>query len=254
MKLGLVTYQIGKDWDVPTIIDMCGRTGFTGVELRTTHAHGVEASLSPGERGEVRRRFEDGGVDLVGLGTAFEYHAVDPDEVRANIDGTIEHAHLAADLGCPGVKVRPNGLQTEAGIPEEATLEQIGKAIGQCAEAADGLGVQIRVEVHGRDTQEPRRMRAIMDHADHPNAYICWNSNFGEVVDGSIEHNYRLLNHKISLVHITEIYRAEYPWRELFRLLKADGYAGYTLAEIAHSPEPERLMGYYKALWEAYQD
>ena len=253
MKLGFVTYQIGRDWDVPAIIDMSGRTGFTGVELRTTHAHGVESSLSAGERSEVRRRFEDDGVDLVGLGTAFEYHSVDPDEVRANVNGTVEYARLAADLGCPGVKVRPNGLQIEAGIPEEATLEQIGKAVGECAEAADGLGVQIRVEVHGKDTQEPRRMRAIMDHADHPNAYICWNSNFGEVQDGSIEANYRLLAHKMGLVHITEIYRAEYPWRELFRLLKADGYSGYTLAEIAHSPEPERLMGYYKALWEAYQ-
>ena len=254
MKLGFVTYQIGRDWDVPAIIDMCGRTGFTGVELRTTHAHGVETELSSSKRRDVRRQFEDGGVDLVGLGTAFEYQAVDPAEVRQNIEGTFEYAKLAADLGCPGVKVRPNGLQTEKGVPEEKTLEQIGRAIGECAEAADGLGVQIRVEVHGRDTQEPRRMRAIMDHADHPNARICWNSNFGEVVDGSIVKNYRLLSHKIGLVHITEIYRSEYPWRELFRLLKADGYDGYTLAEIAHSPEPERLMGYYRALWQAYQE
>ena len=254
MKLGFVTYQIGRDWDVPAIIDMCGRTGFTGVELRTTHAHGVETELSSSKRRDVRRQFEDGGVDLVGLGTAFEYHAVDPAEVRQNIEGTFEYAKLAADLGCPGVKVRPNGLQTEKGVPEEKTLEQIGRAIGECAEAADGLGVQIGVEVHGRDTQEPRRMRAIMDHADHPNARICWNSNFGEVVDGSIVKNYRLLSHKIGLVHITEIYRSEYPWRELFRLLKADGYDGYTLAEIAHSPEPERLMGYYRALWQAYQE
>ena len=254
MKLGFVTYQIGRDWDVPAIIDMCGRTGFTGVELRTTHAHGVETELSSSKRRDVRRQFEDGGVDLVGLGTAFEYQAVDPAEVRQNIEGTFEYAKLAADLGCPGVKVRPNGLQTEKGVPEEKTLEQIGRAIGECAEAADGLGVQIRVEVHGRDTQEPRRMRAIMDHADHPNARICWNSNFGEVVDGSIVKNYRLLSHQIGLVHITEIYRSEYPWRELFRLLKADGYDGYTLAEIAHSPEPERLMGYYRALWQAYQE
>jgi len=47
---------------------------------------------------------------------------------------------------------------------------------------------------------------------------------------------------------------SEYPWQELFRLLREDGYRGYTLAEIAQSPEPERLMGYYKALWQAYQD
>jgi len=139
------------------------------------------------------------------------------------------------------------------GIPElEPRLFSFNSPVGACADC-DGLGVQIRVEVHGKDTQEPRRMRTIMDHADHPNAYVCWNSNFGEVQDGSIEANYRLLAHRIGLVHITEIYRPEYPWRELFRLLQADGYDGYTLAEIAHSPEPERLMGYYRALWEANQ-
>ncbi|MDP7239443.1 MAG: hypothetical protein QGI34_22230 [Candidatus Latescibacteria bacterium] len=96
-------------------------------------------------------------------------------------------------------------------------------------------------------------MRSIMDHADHPNAYVCWNSNFGEVVDGSIKENFNLLKHKIGLVHITEICKSEYPWRDLFRMLHDIGYEGYTLAEIADSPEPERFMGYYKALWEAYQ-
>jgi len=253
MKLGFVTYQIGKDWNIPTILDMCHKTGFTGVELRTTHAHGVETNLSQAQREQVKQQFADGQVDIVGLGTAFEYHAVDPDEVRRNIKGTFEYARLAADLGCTGIKVRPNGLQTDQGVPREKTLEQIGLSVRECAEAAAGLGVQIRVEVHGSDTQDPKNMRSIMDHADHPNACVCWNSNFGEVVDGSIKKNFDLLKHKIRLVHITEIYKSEYPWRDLFRMLHDIGYEGYTLAEIADSPEPERFMGYYKALWEAYQ-
>ena len=42
MKLGLVTYNMAKDWDVPTIIENCVETVFSGVELRTTHSHGVE--------------------------------------------------------------------------------------------------------------------------------------------------------------------------------------------------------------------
>ncbi len=50
MKLGLVTYQWGKDWDLPTLIANCEKAGFLGVELRTQHAHGVETSLSASER------------------------------------------------------------------------------------------------------------------------------------------------------------------------------------------------------------
>ena len=46
MQLGLVTYLLGKDWDVATLIENCTNTGFQGVELRSTHAHGVESDLS----------------------------------------------------------------------------------------------------------------------------------------------------------------------------------------------------------------
>src|SRR5690349_18641611 len=45
MKLGLITYNVAKDWDLPTIIDHVKKAGWDGVELRTTHAHGVELSL-----------------------------------------------------------------------------------------------------------------------------------------------------------------------------------------------------------------
>ncbi|HKL31689.1 MAG TPA: hypothetical protein VJ919_04100, partial [Tangfeifania sp.] len=41
MQIGLVTYQWGRDWDLPTLIANCEETGLLGVELRTEHAHGV---------------------------------------------------------------------------------------------------------------------------------------------------------------------------------------------------------------------
>ena len=58
-KLGTVTYNLAKDWDVATIIKNCEATGFEAVELRTTHKHGVEPSLDKAARAEVRKRFAD---------------------------------------------------------------------------------------------------------------------------------------------------------------------------------------------------
>ena len=110
MKLGLVTYNMAKEWDIPTIIEHCEATGFQGVELRTTHAHNVEVNLSAAERRDVRKQFEDSSIELAGLGSAFEYHSPDSDELRQNIEGTKVYSQLAADVGAPGVKVRPNGL------------------------------------------------------------------------------------------------------------------------------------------------
>ncbi len=248
MKLGLVTYNMAKDWEVSTIIERCVETGFEGVELRTTHAHGVEVSLSESERATVKQQFADSPIEIAGLGSAFDYHAVEPGVVRQNIEGTKAYSQLAADVGAPGVKVRPNGLLAE--VPVEKTLEQIGRALRECGEFAANLGVEIRLEVHGGGTSELPHIRTIIDIAEHENVSVCWNSNFGEVENGSILNNFSFVKGRIGLVHITELHRPEYPWRQLFTLLRESGYSGYCLAEIAGSSEPVRVMNYYRALWE----
>jgi sugar phosphate isomerase/epimerase len=252
MKLGLVTYLLAKDWDLDRMLATCAAHGFQGVELRTTHAHGVEVSLSPEERRRVRREFEDGPVELVEMGSIFEYHMVDPEEVRRHVEGTKEYVRLAADLGAPGVKVRPNSLVD--GVPEDVTLRQIGRCLAEVGEDAASVGIEIRVEVHGRGTSEPSRMKRLLDYADHPNVYVCWNCNHesGEVVDGSIRQAFDLLADRIRIAHIHELCSDVYPWLELFRLLRQRGFDGYCLAEIPGSDQPERIMDYYRSLWDAY--
>ena len=248
MKLGLVTYNLGKDWDIETLIANCEETGFEGVELRTTHAHGVEVELSDEERQRVRARFADSAVDIAGLGSAFEYDAVDADEVRRNIEDTKDYAKLAADVGSPGVKVRPNHVHDDEGVSREQTFEQIGASLRECGEFARDLGVQIRLEVHGRVTCDPSNIRKILDYADSDNVFACWNSNMQDLIDGSVEENFALLKDDIRLVHQTELWN-EYPYRRLFELLRQSGYDGFCLAEIPQSDDAVRLMRYYRALW-----
>ncbi|MBT4976893.1 MAG: sugar phosphate isomerase/epimerase [Gemmatimonadetes bacterium] len=250
MKLGIVTYNIGKDWDLDTLIANCEETGFDGVELRTTHAHGVEVELSAAERTAVRKRFGDSKVEIVGLGSAFEYDAIDPEELKQHIEGTKEYIRLAHDLGVSGIKVRPNKIHVDEGVEIETTLEQIGVSLAECGEFARDLGVQIRLEVHGRTTSDPVNIRKIMDYADHDNVFVCWNSNMTDLVDGSIDGNFASLQEYIRLVHITELWN-EYPWSRLFELLRQSGYTGFCLAEIPASADAIRLMCYYRALWRA---
>ena len=54
VKLGLVTYNLAKSWDLDTIVERCSSHGIAAVELRTTHAHGVEISMGTEERKAVR--------------------------------------------------------------------------------------------------------------------------------------------------------------------------------------------------------
>lgn len=256
MKLGLVTYELGRDWDVPTLIARLPKLGYSGVELRTTHAHGVEESLGPQARVEVRRQFADSPLEIVGLGTTYEYHAIDPKEVGDNIEGTRRACQLASDVGATGVKVRPNGDHESVGIPKGDTLHQIGRALHQCGRAAADNGVVIRLEMHG-SVGDAIDMRQVIDIADHPSVVLCWNSNarFDVGADGSIATDYRLVADHIGLVHLHDLTDADYPWPELFRLLDGDGYEGWCLAECAPATtDPARVMAYFRSLYGAYRD
>jgi len=248
MQLGMVTYMWGADWDLPTLIRNCTETGYTGVELRTTHRHGVEPELSSDARRDVRKQFEDSAVAFVGPGTACEYHSPDAAVVRRNIELTKRFIELSHDLGGTGVKVRPNALVD--GEPRERTIERIGKALAECGEAAAGYGQQIRVEVHGTKTSDLPVFKQIMDAADHDQVVACWNSNVGEPVNGSIEEKFNLIKNKLGgTVHIRDLYDDKYPWRQLFSLLKKQGFEGFCLAECQASHDTLRVMRYFRALW-----
>lgn len=249
MKLGLVTYNLANKWDLATLIERCKSTGFEGVELRTTHAHGVEPSLSKSERQEVRKRFEDSGVILWGLGSICEFHQTDPAVVKQNVETCKDFVVLAQDLGAKGVKVRPNDLQVAKGIPIEKTLEQISLALNECGKFAADHGIEIWLEVHGPATHHPPHIRTILDKCNHPSVGACWNSNQGDIKDGSVKEYFNLLRKDLKSCHINELWREDYPWKELFSLLKKSNYERFTLAEIPESGDPEKVMRYYRALW-----
>lgn len=252
MKLGIVTYNIAKDWDVPTIIKNCSETKFQGVELRTTHAHGVEVALSKQQREDVKKQFRDSAVELMGLGSTFDYHTPDQAKLRADIAATKEYILLAQDVGAPGVKVRPNAFPAE--VPKEKTLEQIGKSLREVGEFAAGHGVQIRLEVHGKETSLVPNAKTIMDVADHKNVGVCWNSNQTDLDGEGFDHNFNLLKKKIFTVHMRDLYLDEYPFRKLLAGLNESGFTGYCLAEISESKDPVRVLRYFRSLWLAYQD
>ena len=135
LKIGAVTYNIAKDWDVPTIIKNFTAAGLDGVELRTTHAHGVEPSLSAAARAEVRKQFEGSAVKIAGLGTTCEYHSPDPG--RCPQEHRRDQAMGAAGQG-PRVPEREGAAQR----PAE------GRARGEDARADRPIDPRVRSGSH----------------------------------------------------------------------------------------------------------
>ena len=250
-KLGLVTYNLAQDWDIPTIIKNCEAARFEGVELRTEHAHKVEVNLSPEQRREVRNRFEDSKVQLMGLGSTFDYHTPDQAKLRKDIQATQAYILLAQDVGATGIKVRPNALPKE--VSPEKTLAQIGRALRELGDFARDHGQVIRLEVHGTGTAFPPRIKTILDTANHPNVGACWNSNPSDLDGEGWDYNFNLLKDKIFSVHMRDLFLEDYPFRKLLTRLNEIKFTGYCLAEIPSSADPVRVMKYYRALWLAYQ-
>lgn len=236
MRFGLVTYLWGKDMDLPTLLDVCEQAGILGVELRTEHAHGVEPSLSKAERTEVRKRFADSPVTLVGYGSNAQYHEADPEKLQANIDLTKQYIELMHDCGGTGVKVKPNSLPAD--VPRERTIGQIGNALNEVAAYGEGFGQQIRVEVHGKTTSELPVMKAIFDVADHPNVGVCWNSNDVDLTGEGLEYNFNLVKDRFGeTVHVRELNSTEYPYQQLMDLFKDMNYSGWILLEARTDPK-----------------
>lgn len=246
MLLGCVTYNVLKDWDLDTIIQKLQETGFEAVELRTGHKHGVEPSISRGERDRVKDRFSASKVRLLSYGTTCEFHSPAPAERRRQLDVGKQFVDLAHDTGAWGIKVRPNGLPGE--VPRETTIRNIAANLRELGDYGQGKGVEIWMEVHGEETQAPPVCAAIMKATRHDNVGLCWNSNPTDIVNGSVKPSFDLLRPWIKNVHINELSHG-YPWRELFSLLQKTDYDRYTLCEVAESREPERFLRYYRALW-----
>lgn len=247
MRLGIVTYNVIKDWSLDDIISKLPALGFEAVELRTTHAHGVEPSLAPAAREAVRQKFAASPLRLLGYGTTCEFHSPDPEVRRQQIELARQFVDLAHDTGALGVKVRPNAFPP--GVSREQTISHIAAALATLGDYAAGKGIEIWLEVHGRETQNPPVMAAVMKAARHPAVGLCWNSNPTDLVNGSVKASFELLAPWIRHCHINELAHEAYPWRELFTLLRQARYERYTMCEAQESKEPERFLRWYRALW-----
>lgn len=235
MAYGLVTYQWGKDWDLPTLIQNCEKAQVVGVELRTTHAHGVEPTLDAKQRAEVQRVFQQSPVVLVGLGSNERFDDPDAAVVKKAIEASKAFIRLSHDVGGSGVKVKPDRFH--ANVPREKTIEQIGKALNELGQYGAGFGQQVRLEIHGQCAELPT-IKAIMEVADDPNVALCWNSNAQDLQGDGLVANYELVKKRFGATcHVRELESKDYPYQTLIDLMVKDDYAGYVMLEASSQPK-----------------
>ncbi len=243
IRLGLVTYLWGKDWDLPTLIHNCEQSGLLGVELRTTHAHGVEPELTASQRREVKERFADSPVTLLGPGSDERFDNPHPTVLARALERTKSFIRLSHDIGGTGVKVKPDRFHE--GVPHERTIHQIGDSLNTLGHFAADYGQEVRLEIHGQCSPLPV-IRRIVDVARHPSVVLCWNSNPTDLEGEGLEHNFHLVRDRLGMTtHVRALDLDDYPYQRLFELLLGTHYQGWALLE-AHDVREDRVQAMIK--------
>jgi hypothetical protein len=230
-RFGFTTYQWGKDWDVPTLIDNCTKAGAFGVELRTSqnYAHGIELDLNEQRRSEVKKRFEGSPVCLVGIASGEKFDSPDKVELDSAIENTKAYVKLSRDVGGSGVRVFPNSFHDD--VQREKTIEQIAKALNVVGAFAADYGQQIRLEAHGSAGELPT-IRAIMDQVVQPSVRIKLNSDVRDTKGEGFEYQFNLVKDFLGeTLHLHNLKDTEFPYQLQMDLLVRAGWSGWQLME-----------------------
>ena len=251
-QLGIVTYNIAKDWDLPTILSRLEKLGYGGVELRTGHAHKVEVNLTKAQRDEVRKRFEDSPVELAGLGSRLRIPGDRP-------GGRAQEHRGDQGVRPPGPRHRLSGREGPAQRHPQGCRPRPDPPPDRPRPPRDRRGCR---RVRRRDSRRGPRRRHAGAEALRQDPRVRRPSQRLRLLELEPDRRDRAARSRrpspwsrprsarsTSATSPTPTY----PWRELFALLPPSSYEGYTLAEIPESTDPERVLRYFKALWLAYQ-
>lgn len=241
MRIGLTTYTWGRDWDLPTLIANCQKTGLLGLELRTSmkYAHGVELEIGAGERHKVRTRFERSPVTLVGIATGERFDSPDPTKLRQGIENAKKYLELSRDIGSSGVRVFPNDFHKD--VPRQKTIEQIAKSLNEVGAVAADLGQQVRLEAHG-SAGELATLLAIMEQVDQPSVRVKLNSDARDAKGKGFESNFGLVKQYLGdTVHLHDLKDKRFPYQTQTNQLHAMGWKGWLLLELGGKLPDDRV-------------
>jgi sugar phosphate isomerase/epimerase len=246
-----LTYLLAKGWNLEKITSVATRCGFAGVEFRAEdgHAHGVEIERTAAERRAIRDRIEDAYLEVAGIGTSSRFESPDPARRQATIERTKRFIELASDVGCKRIRVFGNNVPAE--VRRDDCVKYVGESLRALGEFAKPFGVDVLIEMHGQFNFWGFA-RAAVEVADHPRVAIVYNCDPRDLVAGSIAATYGQVRGLIRHVHLHSL-ADNYPYPELFALLKADGYRGYLSSEVeVETPTPELFLAVYASLVRAW--
>jgi sugar phosphate isomerase/epimerase len=160
------------EWSLDQIVDAAVQHGYSAVEIRGIEGH-VDLRQSPhfqsGQRADTGRAFRNAGLQICCLGSSASF--ADPQKRSASIQETRAYIEIAADLGCPMVRVF--GGSAPADHPAEETVSRVAECLTGLAPVAEAHGVTLVLETHDAFSTG-RRVAEVLAKVGHSAIGALW--------------------------------------------------------------------------------
>jgi sugar phosphate isomerase/epimerase len=170
----------------------------------------------------------------------------DAEERARNVASLREMIALAADLGCPLLRIFGGVWQD---VTREQAIGHVVDGVRQVVADAEQAGVRMVLETHD-DWCKGENVKAVMDGVGSPALGICWDIANATAAE-PLEETFALVKDHIHHVHFKDLKRVdgkdhpclcgqgEVALETAARLLVSGGYAGYLSFEWEKKWHPE---------------
>ncbi|NPV07715.1 MAG: sugar phosphate isomerase/epimerase [Anaerolineae bacterium] len=225
------------------------RYGYEGLEARVEWGHrsGIEASLSPTERADVRKKVEDAGLTVCAIATGVRAAEADEEARAKHMRDLVTYVDLAADLGAP--YVRTFGGQRPRDRELKYVIDYVVEAYRSVLSRAADRGVVVLMETHD-DWSHSSEVAAVVERVDHPNLKVLWDIMHPQRMMEKPEETFSVIGALTRHLHAHDgIYPAGgsrvqmvplgegvFDHATPLRLLQEAGFDGYFSVEVIHAP------------------
>ena len=209
MKISFSTLGC-PEMDVPQIIEIAGRCGYDGIELRFVRGQTQLWKLPEFQSSglaETKRALSDHNLAVACVDTDCHFHWPEAAKRRDAVEEGVRMADIAAGLGARGIRVFGDKIQP--GQTREQTRKWTAEGMCALADKTRALGVDVLIETHG-DFANSHDVREILREANCPGTGTVWDPEncygayFEKPADGA-----RVLGASIRHVHFKDIHKNE---------------------------------------------
>jgi sugar phosphate isomerase/epimerase len=251
MHLGLMAYQLAKEWDAETTAKMCREGHMESFEFFADpeYKQNVSLDMPASEAKKIRKIFADNSINVAGLAITERYDWPNIAQVKEAVARTKQYVLLAVDIGAPRLRVL--GDQFHATEPKAWTISRVANALTELVHYSAGLGVDMAFEMHNGFANWEDALE-VVKRVNHPRCYLVHNSQPANTPPEEFDRIFDIIRPHIGHVHLHDLLDPKFPYKKFLRRLRDTNYEGTCSLELDPSQDPIRVLHLTHAVFSEY--